>query len=88
MPKTRIKNFNIEHYKNETEIYKVNDPCSDDYIPTMSCLLRWQSELQNASMAIGKFYSEFWLVGNSVSMIWSNSHFPKTTQGKKNKASG
>ena len=56
MPKTRIKNSNIVHYKNEIEIYKVNDPYSDDYIPTMSCLLRWQSELQNASMAIGKFY--------------------------------
>ena len=51
------------HYKNETEIHKVNDPCSDDYIPTMSCLLRWQSELQNTSMAIGKFSCEFWLAG-------------------------
>ena len=51
------------HHKNETEIHKVNDPCSDDYIPTMSCLLRWQSKLQNASLAIGKFYCEFWLAG-------------------------
>ena len=51
------------HHKNETEIHKVNDPCSDDYIPTMSCLLRWQSELQNTSMAIGKFSCEFWLAG-------------------------
>ena len=51
------------HHKNETEIHKVNDPCSDDYIPTMSCLLRWQSELRNTSMAIGKFSCEFWLAG-------------------------
>ena len=29
----------------------------------MSCLLRWQSELQNTSVAIGKFYCEFWLAG-------------------------
>ena len=40
-----------------------NDPCKDDYIPTMSCLLRWQSELQNTSVAIGRFYCEFCLVG-------------------------
>ena len=53
----------LEHcdYKNETEIHEVNDPCSDDYIPTMSCLLRWQSELQNTSVAIEIFYCEFWL---------------------------
>ena len=49
------------HHKNETEIHKVNDPCSDDYIPTMSCLLRWQSELQNTSVAIEIFYCKFWL---------------------------
>ena len=29
----------------------------------MSCLLRWQSELQNTSMAVGKFYCEFCLAG-------------------------
>ena len=64
IPKTAtIKNFNIAHHKNETEIHKVNDPCSDDYIPTMSCLLRWQSELQNTLVAIGKFYCQFWLAG-------------------------
>ena len=51
------------HHKNETEIHKVNDRRSDDYIPTMSCLLRWQSELQNTSVAIGRFYCEFCLVG-------------------------
>ena len=49
------------HYKNETEIHTVNNPCSDDYIPTMSCLLRRQSELQNTSVAMGKLYREFWL---------------------------
>ena len=42
------------HHKNETEIRKVNDLFSDDYIPTISRLLRWQSELQNTSMTIGK----------------------------------
>ena len=51
------------HHKNETEIHKVNDRRSDDYIPTMSCLLRWQSELQNTLVAIGKFYCQFWLAG-------------------------
>ena len=29
----------------------------------MSCLLRVPSELQNTLMAIGKFYYEFWLLG-------------------------
>ena len=51
------------HYKNETEIHKVNDPCSDDYIPTMSCLLRWQSEFKNTSVAIGKLYFKLWFTG-------------------------
>ena len=64
IPKTRIiKIFNIVHHKNKTEIHEVNDPCSDDYTPTMGCLLRWQSELQNTSMAIAKFYCEFRLAG-------------------------
>ena len=27
----------------------------------MSCLLRRQSELQNTSIAMGKFYCKFWL---------------------------
>ena len=49
------------HYKNKTEIHKVNNPCSDDYISTMSCLLRRQSEYQNTSIAMGKFYCEFWM---------------------------
>ena len=62
MPKTRpIRNFNIVHYKNEAEIHKVNNPCSNDYIPTISCPLRWLWELQNTSVAIEKFYCEFWL---------------------------
>ena len=30
-----------------------------DFIPTMSGLLSWQSDLQNTSVAIGKFYCEF-----------------------------
>ena len=55
------------HHKNETEIHNVNDPYSNDYIPTMSCLLRWQSEFQNTSAAIGKFYCEFWLAGEQFS---------------------
>ena len=55
------------HHKNKTEIHNVNDPYSNDYIPTMSCLLRWQSEFQNTSGAIGKFYCEFWLAGEQFS---------------------
>ena len=62
IPKTRtIKNCNIVHHQNETEIHKVNDPCNHDYIPTMSCLLRWQSELQNTLVTKVKFYC-----GNSL----------------------
>ena len=56
-----MKNFNMVHDRNETEIHKVNNPCSDDYILTLSCLLRWQSELQNISVAIRKFHCKFWL---------------------------
>ena len=56
-----MKNFNVVHDRNETEIHKVNNPCSDDYILTLSCLLRWQSELQNISVVIGKFHCKFWL---------------------------
>ena len=64
IPKSRtIKNLNIVHHKNETEIHRVNDPCSDKYIPIMSCLLRWKSELRNTLTAIGKFYCKFWLAG-------------------------
>ena len=64
VPKIRtIEILNLVHYKNETEIHRINDPCSDKYIPTMSCLLRWKSELRDTLTAIGKFYCEFWLAG-------------------------
>ena len=56
-----IDNFQVVHYKNKQV---VNDPCTENFVPTISTLLRWQSELVKAQeIAADYFFIEFSFAG-------------------------